>query len=43
MRRCLASLLASEAAMISASHDESDTEGCFVDAHKMAALQNMNT
>eukprot|EP00965_Chrysotila_dentata_P113790 3761385-Pleurochrysis_carterae.AAC.2 len=36
-RRYTASLVASEAAMISASHDDSATEGCFFDAQEIAA------
>eukprot|EP00965_Chrysotila_dentata_P092330 3047412-Pleurochrysis_carterae.AAC.1 len=36
-RKYTASLVASDAAMISASQEDSATEGCFLDAHEMAA------
>eukprot|EP00965_Chrysotila_dentata_P106262 3509229-Pleurochrysis_carterae.AAC.1 len=36
-RRYTASLVASEAAIISASQDDRATDGCFLDAHEMAA------
>eukprot|EP00965_Chrysotila_dentata_P089358 2950700-Pleurochrysis_carterae.AAC.1 len=36
-RRYTASLVASEAAIISASHEDSAKEGCFFDAHEIAA------
>eukprot|EP00965_Chrysotila_dentata_P085780 2830896-Pleurochrysis_carterae.AAC.1 len=36
-RKYTASFVASDAAMICASHEESATEGCFLDAHEMAA------
>ena len=36
-RKCVASLAASLAAIISASHDDSATQGCFLDIQEMAA------
>eukprot|EP00965_Chrysotila_dentata_P185897 6137320-Pleurochrysis_carterae.AAC.1 len=36
-RKYTASFVASDAAMISASHEDSAAEGCFLDAHEMAA------
>ena len=36
-------MVASEAAMISASHDDKATESCFFDPHEMAAELNVNT
>eukprot|EP00965_Chrysotila_dentata_P124077 4100852-Pleurochrysis_carterae.AAC.1 len=36
-RRYTTSLVASEAAIISALHDESATEGCFFEDHEIAA------
>eukprot|EP00965_Chrysotila_dentata_P161313 5326863-Pleurochrysis_carterae.AAC.1 len=42
-RRYTASLVASEAAMISASQDDSATVGCFFEDHEMAARPCMNT
>eukprot|EP00965_Chrysotila_dentata_P151037 4991485-Pleurochrysis_carterae.AAC.1 len=42
-RKYVASLAASEAAMISASQDESATDGCFLLLHVMAARPYMKT
>ena len=39
----MASLAASLAAIISASHDDSATQACFLHDHEMAALLYMNT
>eukprot|EP00965_Chrysotila_dentata_P020474 678602-Pleurochrysis_carterae.AAC.1 len=42
-RRYTASFVASEAAIISASDDESATEGCFFEDHEIAAWLYINT
>ena len=38
----MASLAASEAAIISASHEDSATDGCFLEDHEMDAWPNRN-
>eukprot|EP00965_Chrysotila_dentata_P043061 1429909-Pleurochrysis_carterae.AAC.1 len=42
-RRYTASFVTSEAAIISASQDDRATEGCFLEAHEMAAWLYMKT